>query len=140
MLVSLSSITSILLYGCETWTLLADTEERIQAFETKCLRKLLRTSYLEHKTNDWVRSEINSLVGPQEPLPATVKKWKLAWFGHVTRQDSLSKTILHGTLDAGRRCGRQSKCWMGNVKEWTSESMPELLTMATRKKKLKEDL
>ena len=33
-----SLVTSILLYGCETWTLLADSEERIQAFKTKCMR------------------------------------------------------------------------------------------------------
>ena len=39
---------------------------------------------LEHKTNDWVRSKIKSLVGPQEPLLVTVKKRKLAWFRHVT--------------------------------------------------------
>ena len=29
----------------------ADSEKRVQAFETKCLRKLLRVSYLEHKTD-----------------------------------------------------------------------------------------
>ena len=40
--------------GCETWTLLADSnsEKRTKAFETKCWRKLLRISYFEHKTND----------------------------------------------------------------------------------------
>ena len=32
-----SLVTSCLLYGCETWALLADSErKRIQAFETKC--------------------------------------------------------------------------------------------------------
>ena len=93
-----------------------DSEKRIQAFETKCLRKVLRVSYLEHKTNDWVRSKINSLVGTQEPLLATVERWKLAWFGHVTCQNSLSKTILQGTLEGGQCCGQQRKCWMDNVK------------------------
>ena len=63
-----SLVTSMLHYGCESWTLLADAEKRIQAFETKCLRKLLCISYLEHETNDWVQSKINFLVGPQEPL------------------------------------------------------------------------
>ena len=82
-----SLVTSILLYGCETWTMLAHSEKRIQAFETKCLRKLLRISYLEHKTDDRVRSKINSLVGPQEPLLATVKRWKLACFRHVKCHD-----------------------------------------------------
>ena len=71
----------------------------IQAFETKRMKKIILISYLEHKTNDWVRSMINSLVGPHKPLLATVKRRKLAWFGHVTRHDSLSKTILQRTLE-----------------------------------------
>ena len=95
------------------------------------MRKLLRISYLEHKTNDWVRNKINLLVGQQEPLLATVKRRKLAWFGHVTRHDSLSKTILQGTWEGGRRRGRQRKCWMDNLKEWTYLPMPELLTKAS---------
>ena len=57
--------------------------------------------------------------GPRERLLAIVKRWNLAWFGHVTCHDSLSKTILQGTLEGGRP-GRQRKCWMDNVKEWTS--------------------
>ena len=125
-----SLVVSILLYGCETWTLLADTERRIQAFEHKCLRRLLHISYLEHKTNEYVRNTTSALVGPQEPLLATVKRRKLAWFGHVTRHDSLCKTILQGTLEGARRRGRQRKSWTDNVKEWTSLPMDELLTTA----------
>ena len=56
-----SLLTSVLLYGCEIWTLLADSENRIQAFKTECMRKLLCISYLVHKTNDWVQSKINFL-------------------------------------------------------------------------------
>ena len=57
-------------------------------------------------------------LDPQEPLLATVKRRKLAWFEHVTRHDSLSKTIFQelsldgGTGDAvvGRgNAGRTSK-------------------------------
>ena len=59
--------------------------------------------------------------GPtRRPSGATVKKRSLAWFGHVTSHDSLSKTFLQGTLESGRCRGRQRKCWMDNVKEWTS--------------------
>ena len=85
---------------------------------------------MEHKTNDWVRSKINFLKGLQEPLLATVKRRKLAWFGHVTSHDSLSKTLLQGTLEGGRRRGRQRECWINNIKEWTSVLMPELPTKA----------
>ena len=68
-----SLVTVLLLFGCETWTLLANSEKKMQTFETKCLKKLLRISYLVHKTNGWMRSKINFLAGPQEPLLATVK-------------------------------------------------------------------
>ena len=102
--------------------------------KTKCIRKLIRISYLEHKTNNWVRSKINFCVGPQEPLLATVKRWKLAWFGHVTRHNSLYKTIHQDMLEGGQHCSQQRKCWMDNIKEWTSLPMPELLTRASCRK------
>ena len=127
-------VTSILLYGCETWILLADSEKRAKAFENKCMRKLLRISYLEHKTNDCVLSKINFLVGPQKPLLASVKREKFARFWHVTRHDNLSRTILQGTLEGGRRRDRQRKCWMDNIKEWTSLPMQELLARAPCRK------
>ena len=75
-----SLVTHILLSGCETWTLLADSEKMIQAFKTDQVPE--ETSlhfYQEHKTNDWVQSEINFFVGPQEPLLATLRRQKLAW-------------------------------------------------------------
>ena len=86
-----SLVISIFRYDCETWTLLADSELGIQAFETQDLRKLSRISYLEHKPNDWVRSKINFLVVPQEPFLATLKRRKLAWLWRVTSHDNFSK-------------------------------------------------
>ena len=70
----------------------------------------------------------NFPIGPQEPLLAGVKRRKLARFGHVTRHDSLYRTIFQGTLAGGQRRGRQRKHWMDNIKEWTSLLVPELLT------------
>ena len=105
-------------------------KKRIQAFETKCTREHLRISYLEHKTNDWVRGKTNFLLVPQEPLLATVKRWNLTWFENVTCHDNLSKVILQGTLEGWQRRGRQRKCWMDNIKKWTYLPMPELLTRA----------
>ena len=125
-----SLVVSILLYGCESWTLMADTEKKVQAFENKSLRKLLRISWREHKTNEYVRKRMEELVGPQETLLATVKRRKLKWFGHVTRHDSLSKTIMQGTVAGGRRRGRQRKSWGDNIKEWTAMTTPELLRAA----------
>ena len=126
-------VVSILLYGCETWTLLADDERRIQALETRCLRKLLRISHREDKTSDCVQSLVKSLVGPREPLLATVRRRKLAWFGHVTRHDTPSKTITQGTVEGERRRGRQRKSRSDNVKDWTEMTFPDLQLMAANR-------
>ena len=48
--------------------------------------------------------------------------------------DSLSKTILQGTLEGGWRHDRQMKCWKDNIKEWTFLPMPELPTRASCRK------
>jgi hypothetical protein len=94
-----SLVLSILLYGCESWTLTAESEHRIQAFEHKSYRKILRIYYKEHKTNAYVRDNINMYAGNQEQLLSVIKRRKLAWHGHVTRHDFLSKTILQGTVN-----------------------------------------
>ena len=59
----------------------------------------------------WLRNKIKVFIlwAHRKPFLATVKGQKLAWFGHVRRQDSFSKTILQGTLARGRRRGRQTK-------------------------------
>ena len=52
----------------------------------------------------------------------------------MSHHNSLSKTILWGTLDGGWCCGWQRNCWMDNIKEWTSLPVPELLTRASCRK------
>ena len=71
------------------------------------------------------RNKINFHVSPHKSLLAIVKRQKLACFGWVMHHDSLSKTILQGILQSGRRRCRQRKCWKDNVKEWTSLPMSE---------------
>ena len=111
-----------------TTRLLAVSEKRIWAFGTECLRTLLCISYLEHKTNDRVRSRIKYFqVGLQEPLLATVKKRKLAWVGHATRHDSLSETIPQL-----RHHGRQKKCLVEQRQSVDVPTHAELLIMACR--------
>ena len=46
---------SIFLYACETWTITADIERRIQALEMRCFRKLLSILYRDRITNEEVK-------------------------------------------------------------------------------------
>ena len=41
-------------YGCESWTLRKNEETRVDAFETKGLRKILPVSWTAKKTNEWI--------------------------------------------------------------------------------------
>ena len=84
-----------------------------------CYRKIPRISYKGHVTNEEVRAKIQQAIGPREDLLTIVKRRKLQWYGHVSRPSGLAKTILQGTVQGGRRQGRQRKRWEDNIREWT---------------------
>jgi len=66
-------------YGCESWTLRKNEETRLDAFEMKGLRKILRVSWTATKTNEWVLNK----AGVKGELLDTVKARKLAYCGHI---------------------------------------------------------
>ena len=53
-----SLVTSIFLYACESWTLTAELQRRIQAMDMRCYRKIRHISYKDHVTNEEVRAKI----------------------------------------------------------------------------------
>ena len=110
---------SIFLYACETQTITAAIERMIQALEMRCFRELLDISYRDHITNEEVKAKIGNAIGRYEDLLTSVKRCKLKWYGHVTQSSGLAKTILQGTVQGGRRRGRQRKRWEDSIKEWT---------------------
>ena len=125
-----SLVISIFLYACETWTLTAELEKKIQTTEMRCFRRLLGISYRDHVTNEKVGNRIRQAIGPYEDLLTTVKKRKLRWYGHKTRSTGLAKMILQGTVQRGRRRGRQKKRWEDNITEWTGLKLGEALRKA----------
>ena len=113
-----SLVISIFLYACESWTLTAELQRRIQAMEIRCYRKILHISYKDHVTNEEVYAKIQQATGPHKDLLTIVKRRKLQWYGHVARSSGLAKTILQGTVKGGRSQGRQMKRWEDNIREW----------------------
>ena len=75
-------ILSTFLYDCESWTLTAEIEIRIQALEMRCYRRLLNISYKDQVTNEEVRNRIQNAIGVHDDL-TMVKKRKLRWYGHI---------------------------------------------------------
>jgi len=66
-------------HGWESWTRGKNEEIRLDAFEMKGLRKILRVSWTAKKTNEWV---LNKARVKRELLD-TVKARKLAYYGHT---------------------------------------------------------
>ena len=110
-------ILSTFLCACESWTLTAEIERRIQALEMRCYRRLLNISYKEHVTNKEARNRIQNAIGVHDDLLTMVKKRKLRWYGHISRSFGMAKRILQGTVKRARRRGRQKKRWEANIKE-----------------------
>ena len=121
-----SLVTSIFLYACESWTLTAELQRKIQAMEMRCYRKILHISYKDHVSNEEVRAKIQQAIGPHEDLLTNVKRRKLQWYGHVSRSSRLAKSILRSTVKGERRQGRQRKRWEDNISIENAEVSLEL--------------
>ena len=52
--------------------------------EKRCYRKVLRTSYKDHVTNEDVHAMIQQAIGPYKDLLTIVKRFKLQWYGLVS--------------------------------------------------------
>ena len=134
-------VLATMTYGCESWTLNAQSEKRINAFEMKCYRKILRIPYTAHRTNENVKDEIVHQCGNQETLLSIVKRRKIQWFGHVTRNDkslSLANITMHGRVPGERGRGRPRKTWLSNIQECTNLSMTEATRKAADRKMWKD--
>ena len=61
-----SLVTSFLLYGCETWTLLADSVTKDPGFRNQAHEETSPYLLLGARDNERVRNKIDFQVGPQE--------------------------------------------------------------------------
>ena len=109
-----SLVLSTLLYGCETWTLLEESK-KIRGFESKAHRRLLNVSYKERKTNILVNNLINEKVVSYVPLLDIIMPRKMTTFGHITRHDSMSKTILQCYVEGNIKRGRPWTNWLNDI-------------------------
>ena len=97
-------------------------EAKIEAFEMWSYRRIMRISWKEMKSN----AEVVKMVGLKNTeLVLSIKKKKLAYYGHVRRQHSLQKLALEGKVDGKRSRGRRRKSWAGNVSEMTKMRMAQ---------------
>ena len=94
----------VVMYGCESWTIMKAEHRRIDAFELWCWRRLLRVPWTARISNQSILGKIS----PEYLLEKLMLKLKLQYFDHLMgRTDSLEKTLMLGKIEGRRRRGQQ---------------------------------
>ena len=103
---------TVVMYGCESWTIKKAEHRRIDAFELWCWRRCLRVPWTARRSNQSILKEIS----PEYSLEGLMLKLKLQYFGHLMRRtDPLEKTLMQGKIEGRRRRGRQRMRWLDGI-------------------------
>ena len=94
---------SVVLYGCETWSLTFREERRLRVFENRVLRRIFSPKR-DEVTGEWRKlhnEELNDLYGSPS-FVRVIKPRRMRWAGHVER------------MGRGEAC---TGVWWGNLRE-----------------------
>ena len=90
----------VVMYRCESWTIKKAENQRIDALELWCRRRLLRVPWTARRSNQSILKEINS----EYSLEGLMLKLKLQYFGHLMqRTESFEKILMLGKIEGRRR-------------------------------------
>ena len=114
---TIALVWSIALYRCESLSLKNSEERLIESFELWLWRRVLRISWQDMKTKEWVRKAVD--VPEEESSLEMVKRRKLRKYDHWKRRvDSLVLATIEGEACARGRRGRRRCEWINNIRNW----------------------
>ena len=103
---------SVVMYGCESWTIKKAEPWRIDAFELWCWRRLLRVPWTARRSNKSIIKEIS----PEYSLEGLMLNLKLQYIGHlIQKNDLFEKTLMLGKIEGRRRRGWQRMRWLYGI-------------------------
>ena len=86
-------------YGCESWTFTETHGKKVDSFEMWGYRRLLRVSWTEKRTRQWVLDEI----GTSPVLRKSMILKKMHFFSHTIREGGMERCIIEGKVEDKRR-------------------------------------
>ena len=115
-------VFSVVVYGCESWTIRKAERRRIDAFELWCWRRLLRVPWTARRSSQSILK-----ISPGCSLEGLMLKLKLQYFGHLMwRADSFEKTLVLGKIEGRRRRGQQRMSWLDGITDSVDMSLGKL--------------
>ena len=114
---------SLVMCGCESWTVKKAKHQRIDAFELWCWTRPLRDPWTAKRSSQSILKEISRRCS----LERLMLKLKLQYFGHLMwRADSFEKTLMVGKTEGGRRRGQQRMRWLDGISDRMDMSLSRL--------------
>ena len=98
----------VVMYGCESWVIKKAEHRKIDAFELRYWRRLLRVTWSARRANQSILKEIS----PEYSLERLMLK--LQYFSQLMRRTELEKTLMLGKIE-GRRRGQQRIRWLVGI-------------------------
>ena len=138
-----SNVLSTLLYGSESWKVTKTINQKLDAFQNRCLRRILNVFWPNIITNEVLHRATST-----KPISLEIKKRRWKWLGHVLRMQSsaLPKVALRWTGDGKRKRGRPKETWRRTLESemrkegWTWGEIQRRATDRTRWRMLVEIL
>ena len=107
-----SNVQTTLLYGAESWKMTKTLSNKLEAFQRKCLRKILRIFWPDTIRNESLYAQTN-----MRPITEEIRRRRWRWIGHVLRRPptAISRVALRWTPAGKRSRGRPKETWRRTV-------------------------
>ena len=111
-------VWSVLLYGCETWTMSTTDEKKIEAVEMWCYRRMLKLSWTQRKTN----KEVLEMASAERNMITTIRSRQMRFLGHIMRRGELEDLSITGKLNGKRPRGRPRFTYTEQIRKLINEN------------------